>query len=84
MIQSLREGQEEPIFGKGMQWSTFQWKKKGFSVKTGEAIQWMGGLVKISSGKTIQWRGPGDSVNRWTLKTEKLLFSSPSQESAPS
>ena len=43
----------------------------------------MGGLVRISTGKAIQRRGPGDSVNRRTLKTEKLLSSSPSQKSAP-
>ena len=57
-------------------------EKKGFSVKRGEAIQWMGGLVRISTGKAIQWRGPGDSVNRRTLKSEKLLSSSPSRKSA--
>ena len=46
-------------------------------------MQWMGGLVRISTGKAIQWRGPGDSVNRRTLKTEKLLSSSPTQKSGP-
>ena len=71
----------ELIFGKGMRRSTFQWKK-GVSVKRGEAIQWIGGLVRISTGKAIQWRGPGHSVNRWTLKSEKLLSSSPSQKLA--
>ena len=60
----------------------FSVKKKGFSVKRREAIQWMRGLVRIPTGKAIQWRGPGDSVNRRTLKTEKLLSSSPSQKSA--
>ena len=69
----------EPIFGKGMRRSTFQWKK-GFSVKRGEAIQWMRGLVRLSTGKAIQWRGPGHSVNRRTLKIEKLLSSSPSRK----
>ena len=69
------------FFGKGMRRSSFQWEK-GLSVKRGEAFQWMRGLVRISTGKAIQWRGPGDSVNRWTLKTEKLLSSSPSQKSA--
>ena len=69
------------IFGKGMRRSTFQWKK-GFSVKRGVAIQWMRGLVRISTGKAIQWRGSGDSLNHRTLKTEKLLSSSPSQKSA--
>ena len=64
-----------------MRQSSFQWKK-GFSVKRGEAIQWMGGLAKISIGKAIQWRGPGDSVNRWALKIEKLLSASPSRKSA--
>ena len=71
----------EPIFGEGMRRSTCQWKK-GFSVKRGEAIQWMRGLVRISTGKAIQWRGPGHSVNRRTLKSEKLLSSSPSRKSA--
>ena len=51
-------------------------------MKRGEAIQWMGGLVRISTGKAIQWRGPGHSVNRRTLKSEKLLSSSPSRKSA--
>ena len=54
-------------------------KKKGFSsVKRGEAIRWRRGLVslRISTGKAIQWRGPGHSMNRRTLKTEKLLASS--------
>ena len=46
-------------FGKGMRWSTFQWKK-GFSVKRGEAIQWMRGLVRISTGK-------GNSVKKKRL-----------------
>ena len=73
-----------PIFGKGMRRSTFQLvKKKGGSVKRGEAIQWMRGLVRISKGKAIQWRGPGHAVNRRTLKTEKFLSSSPSRKSAP-
>ena len=58
-------------------------QKKGFSVKRGEAIQWMGGLVRISTGKAIQWRGSGHSLNRRTLRTEKLLSSSPSRKSAP-
>ena len=60
----------------------FSVKKKGFSVKRGEAIQWIRGLVRISTGKAIQWRGLGHSLNRRTTKTEKLLFSSPSQKSA--
>ena len=60
----------------------FQWKK-GFSVKRGEAIQWIRGWVRISTGKAIQWRGSGHSLNRWTLKTEKLLSSSPSRKSVP-
>ena len=71
----------EPIFGKGMRRSTFQWKK-GFSAKRGEAIQWIRGLVRISTGKAIQCRGSGHSLNRRTLKTEKLLSSSPSRKSA--
>ena len=60
----------------------FSVKKKGFQWKGGEVIQWVGGLVRISTGKAIQWRGPGHSVNRRTLKCEKLLSSSPSQKSA--
>ena len=72
----------EPIFGKGMRRSTFQWKK-GFSVKRGEAIQWIRGFVRISTGKAIQWRGSGHSLNRRALKTEKLLSSSPSRKSTP-
>ena len=56
--------------------------KKSFSVKRGEAIQWTRGLARISTGKAIQWRGQGHSVNSRTLKTEKLLSSSPSQKSA--
>ena len=36
----------------------------------------------MSTGKAIQWRGPGDPVNRRTLKTEKSLSSSPSRKSA--
>ena len=60
----------------------FSVKKKGVSVKRGEAIQWMRGLVRISTGKAIQWRAPGNSVNRRALKTEKLLSSSPFPKSA--
>ena len=73
----------EPIFGKGMRRSTFQWKK-GFSVKRGEAIQWIRGLVRISTGKAIQWRGSGIywTARVQTLKTEKLLSSSLSRKSA--
>ena len=37
-------------------------------------------LVRVSTGKAIQWRGPGHSMNRRALKTEKLLSSSPSQK----
>ena len=69
-------------FWEGDATKNFSVKKKVFSVKRGEAIQWMRGLVRISKGKAIQWRGPGDSVNRRTLKTEKLLSSSPSWKSA--
>ena len=46
----------------------FSVKKKGFSVKRGEGIQWIGGLVRISTGRAIQWRGLGHSRNRRTLK----------------
>ena len=64
-----------------MRQSTFQ-RKKGLFSEKGEAIQWMRGLVKISTGKVVQCRGPSHSVNRQTLKTEKLLSSSPSRKSA--
>ena len=56
----------EPIFGKGMRRSAFQLKTGVFSEK----------------GEAIQWRGPVHSVNCRTLKTEKLLSSSPSRNSA--
>ena len=59
----------------------FSVEKKGFSVKRREAIQWIRGLVRISTGKAIQWRGSGHSLNRRSLKIEKLLSSSPSQKS---
>ena len=75
-------GRSEPIFEKGMQRSTFQEKKGDFSVKRGEAIQWIRGLVRISTGKAIQWRGSGHPLNRRTLQAEKLLSSSPSRKSA--
>ena len=39
MTVQITIGSLEPIFGKGMRRSTFQCKKKGFSVKRGEAIQ---------------------------------------------
>ena len=69
----LRRGCNEALFS----------EKTGFSVKRGEAIQWIRGLVRISTGKAIQWRGLGHSLNRRALKTEKLLSSSPAQKSAP-
>ena len=71
----------EPIFGKGMRRSTFQWKKGLFSEK-GEAMQWMRNLERICTGKAIQWSRPGHSVNRSALKTEKLLCWFPSPKSA--
>ena len=40
------------------------------------------GFVSSSPGKAVQWRGSGRSSNRQTLKTEKLLSSSPSRKSA--
>ena len=39
-------------------------------------------MVRISTGKAIQSRGSGHSLNRRTLKTEKLLSSSHSRKSA--
>ena len=59
-------------FWEGDATKQFSVKKKGFSVKRGEAIQWIRGLVRISTGKAIQWRGSGDSRNRRSLKTEKV------------
>ena len=69
------------FWGRGCDEALFS-EKKGFSVKRGEAIQWIRGLVRISTGKASQWRGSGHSLNRRTLKIEKLLSSSPSQKSA--
>ena len=68
------------FLGRGCNEALFS-EKKGFSVKRGEAIQWIRGLVRICTGKAIQWRGSGHSLNRRTLKTEKLLSSSPSRNS---
>ena len=56
--------------------------KKTFSVKRRKIISEGGGLVRISTRKAIQCKGPGHSVNRRTLKVEKLLSSSPSRKSA--
>ena len=39
-------------------------------------------MVRISTGKAIQRRASGHPLNRRTLKTEKLLSSSPSRKSA--
>ena len=69
------------FLGRGCDEALFS-ERKGFSVKSGEAIQWIGGLKRISTGKAIQWRASGHSLNRQTLKTEKLLSSSPSRKSA--
>ena len=64
-----------------MRRSAFQWKQ-GLFCEKGGGNSVNGGLVRISTGKAIQWRGSGDSVNRRTLKTQKLLSSSPSRKSA--
>ena len=69
------------VLGRGCDEALFS-EKKGFSVKRGEAIQWIRGLARISTGTAIQWRASGHSLNRRTLKTEKLLSSSPSRKSA--
>ena len=53
-------------------------KKKGFCCESiranlrnvGVRIACPLSLVRISTGKAIQCRGPGHSVNRWTLKIE--------------
>ena len=68
--------------GRGCDEELFSEKKGFLSVTRGEAIQWIRGLVRISTGKATQWRGLGHSLNRRTLKTEKLLSSSPSRKSA--
>ena len=57
-------------------------KEKGVFSEKGGGIQWKSGLVRISTGKAIQRPGPSDSVNRRTLKNEKLLSSSHSRKSA--
>ena len=74
----------EPIFGKGMRRSTFQWKKGVFSER-GEEIQWTGGWP--GWGKDFYRKG--NSVKRSgrcseppALKSEKLLSSSPSRKLA--
>ena len=72
----------EPIFWEGDATKHSSEEKKGFSVKRGEAIQWIRGLVRISTGKAIQWRGSGHSLNCRTLKIEKLLSSFPARKSA--
>ena len=51
-------------------------KRVWFFSEKGGGIQWMRGSEKSSIGKAIQWRGPDHTVNRQTLKTEKLLSSS--------
>ena len=65
-------GYQSRFLGRGCDEALFS-DKKGFSVKRGEAIQWMRGLVRISTGKAIQWRGSGHSLNRhaglWKLKS---------------
>ena len=68
-------------FWEGDAMKHFSVKKRIFSEKRGgHSVN--EGFGKDSSGKAIQWRGPGHSVNRQTLKTEKLLSSSPSRKSA--
>ena len=57
-------------------------EQKGYFSEKGGGIQWMRGLVRISTGKAIHWRGPGHSVNRRTLKRQKLLSSPSSRTSA--
>ena len=73
--------ESEPIFGKGMRRSTFQWRKGFFGEKGG------GNSVNKGFGKDFyrkgnQWRASGHSLNRRNLKTQKLLSSSPSRKSA--
>ena len=69
-------------FWEGDAMKHFWVKKRGSQWKGGGAIQWIRGLVRISTGKAIQWRGSGHSLNRRTLKTEKMLSSSPPRKSA--
>ena len=57
----------EPILGRGCDEALASENKDFFSEKGG-GIQWMRALVSMSTVKAIQWRGPGYSVNRWTLK----------------
>ena len=49
----------------------FSVNNKGVFSEKAREIQWMRGLVRISTGKAIQWRGPGQSMNRRTLKSKK-------------
>ena len=76
-IFPLRQGSKfKADFREGDMTKHFSVKKKGFLfVKRGEAIQWMRGFGKDFYRK-------GNSVNRRTLRIEKLLSSSPSQNSA--
>ena len=59
------------FLGRGCNEALFS-KERAFQWKGGRQFSEWGGLVRISTGKAIQWRGPGDSVNRRTLKTEKV------------
>ena len=43
------------FLGRGCDEALFS-EQKGFSLKRGEAIQWMRVLVRISTGNAIQWR----------------------------
>ena len=57
----------DPIFGKGVQRSTFQWRQEVFFEGKGGGIQWMRGLLRISAGKSaqaIQW-----TAGLWKLKS---------------
>ena len=71
------EGAEIPGFGKMilLQLQGFglsDLEGSGFSVKRGGRHS-----VNDVLGEAMQRRGLGHSVNRWTLKTEKLLSSPP-------
>ena len=79
---SLPEERVRADFWEGGVTKDFSAKKTGLQWKWGEAIQWIRGLVSISTGKAIQWRDLGHSLNRRTLKTEKLLSSSHARKSA--
>ena len=71
---NLWEGDVTKHFSVNKTW-VFQCKRGGHSVNEGL------GKDNYRKGSSMK-RGPGHSVNRQTLKTEKFLSSSPSQKPA--